>query len=79
MAEQTVPVRRTVALKLIKAGMDSRQVLARFGAERQALAVMDHPNIARVLDAGTTDMGRPTSSWSWSRACRSPGSAMSAG
>ena len=59
MAEQTQPVRRTVALKLIKAGMDSRQVLARFEAERQALALMDHPNIAKVLDAGTTDHGRP--------------------
>ena len=57
MAEQTQPVRRTVALKLIKAGMDSRQVLARFGAERQALALMDHPNIAKVFDAGTTDDG----------------------
>ena len=59
MAEQTQPVRRTVALKLIKAGMDSRQVLARFGAERQALALMDHPSIAKVFDAGTTDTGRP--------------------
>ena len=59
MAEQTQPVRRTVALKIIKAGMDSRQVLARFEAERQALALMDHPNIAKVLDAGTTDDGRP--------------------
>ena len=59
MAEQTQPVRRTIALKLIKAGMDSRQVLARFGAERQALALMDHPNIAKVLDAGTTEQGRP--------------------
>jgi eukaryotic-like serine/threonine-protein kinase len=59
MAEQTEPVRRTVALKLIKAGMDSRAVLARFEAERQALALMDHPNIARVLDAGTTPGGRP--------------------
>ena len=59
MAEQTQPVQRTVALKLIKAGMDSRQVLARFGAERQALALMDHPNIAKVFDAGTTDNGRP--------------------
>jgi serine/threonine protein kinase len=48
-----------VALKLIKAGMDSRQVLARFGAERQALALMDHPNIARVFDAGTTEQGLP--------------------
>jgi serine/threonine protein kinase len=54
MAQQTEPVKRLVALKLIKAGMDSRQVIARFEAERQALALMDHPNIARVLDAGTT-------------------------
>ena len=52
-------MRRTVALKLIKPGMDSRQVIARFEAERQALAIMDHPNIARVFDAGTTDAGRP--------------------
>jgi WD40 repeat protein/serine/threonine protein kinase/tetratricopeptide (TPR) repeat protein len=59
MAEQTRPVRRLVALKEIKAGMDTRQVLARFGAERQALALMDHPNIARVLDAGATETGRP--------------------
>jgi WD40 repeat protein len=59
MAEQTQPVRRMVALKVIKPGMDSRQVLARFGAERQALALMDHPNIAKVLDAGTTESGRP--------------------
>src|SRR5262249_30933226 len=56
---QTEPVRRLVALKLIKPGMDSRQVLARFEAERQALALMDHPNIAKVLDAGATDSGRP--------------------
>ena len=53
------PVRRKVALKVIKPGMDTRQVVARFEAERQALALMDHPNIARVLDAGTTDSGRP--------------------
>ena len=59
MAEQTAPVRRMVALKVIKPGMDSRQVLARFEAERQALALMDHPNIAKVLDAGTTEQGRP--------------------
>ncbi len=59
MAEQTQPVRRTVALKLIKTGMDSRQVLARFGAERQALALMDHLSIAKVFDAGTTDTSRP--------------------
>jgi serine/threonine protein kinase len=59
MAQQTEPVKRLVALKLIKAGMDSRQVIARFEAERQALALMDHANIARVLDAGTSDAGRP--------------------
>src|SRR3989475_4919735 len=59
MAQQTEPVKRLVAVKLIKAGMDSRQVIARFEAERQALALMEHPNIARVLDAGTTSAGRP--------------------
>ena len=59
MAEQTQPVQRKVALKVIKPGMDSRQVIARFEAERQALAMMDHPNIARVLDAGATESGRP--------------------
>ncbi|HOW71067.1 MAG TPA: serine/threonine-protein kinase [Phycisphaerae bacterium] len=59
MAEQTEPVQRRVALKIIKPGMDSRQVMARFDAERHALALMDHPNIARVLDAGTTQSGRP--------------------
>ncbi len=59
MAEQTVPLRRTVAVKIIKQGMDTRQVIARFEAERQALALMDHPNIAKVLDAGTTASGRP--------------------
>jgi eukaryotic-like serine/threonine-protein kinase len=59
MAEQTEPVRRRVALKLIKQGMDSGQVLARFEAERQALALMDHPHIAKVLDAGATAAGRP--------------------
>ncbi len=59
MAQQTEPVRRRVALKIIKAGMDSRQVIARFEAERQALAMMDHPNIARVFDGGTTEQGRP--------------------
>src|SRR5204863_7962707 len=59
MAEQEQPVRRRVALKLIKPGMDSAQVIARFEAERQALALMDHQNIARVLDAGTTAAGRP--------------------
>jgi len=58
-AEQREPVRRRVALKIIKLGMDTRQVVARFEAERQALALMDHPNIAKVLDAGATDTGRP--------------------
>ena len=59
MAEQTEPIRRRVALKIIKLGMDTRQVVARFEAERQALALMDHPNIAKVLDAGATETGRP--------------------
>src|SRR6516162_7719377 len=59
MAEQDQPVHRRVALKIIKPGMDSRQVVARFEAERQALAMMDHQNIAKVHDAGATDAGRP--------------------
>jgi Tol biopolymer transport system component/tetratricopeptide (TPR) repeat protein len=59
MAEQTEPISRKVALKIIKLGMDTRQVIARFEAERQALALMDHPNIAKVLDAGATETGRP--------------------
>src|ERR1043166_5950708 len=59
MAEQSVPVRRRVALKVIKLGMDTKQVIGRFEAERQALALMDHPNIAKVLDAGATETGRP--------------------
>jgi serine/threonine protein kinase/Flp pilus assembly protein TadD len=59
MAEQEQPVRRRVALKIIKLGMDTKSVIARFEAERQALALMDHPNIAKVLDAGATDTGRP--------------------
>ncbi|MFO0908066.1 MAG: tetratricopeptide repeat protein [Isosphaeraceae bacterium] len=58
-AEQTEPVRRTVALKLIRSGLDTRAVLSRFDTERQALAMMEHPNIARVLDGGTTESGRP--------------------
>src|SRR5512141_1537325 len=58
MAEQIEPVQRKVALKIIKAGMDTREVVARVEAERQALALMDHPNIARALDAGATDAGR---------------------
>jgi serine/threonine protein kinase len=59
MAEQSEPIRRKVALKIIKLGMDTRSVVARFEAERQALALMDHPNIAKVLDAGATETGRP--------------------
>ena len=59
MAEQEEPVRRRVALKIIKLGMDTKQVMARFEAERQALALMDHPNIAKVFDAGATETGRP--------------------
>jgi WD40 repeat protein/serine/threonine protein kinase len=59
LAEQTAPVRRRVALKVLKPGMDSRQILARFASERQALALLNHPNIAYVLDAGSTPQGRP--------------------
>jgi len=59
MAEQQEPIRRKVALKIIKLGMDTRQVIARFEAERQALALLDHPNIAKVFDGGATDTGRP--------------------
>ena len=71
VAEQEHPVRRKVALKVIKPGMDSREVIARFEAEREALTRMDHPHIAKVLDAGTTApatadiRGGPTLSWSW--------------
>ena len=79
MAEQEQPVRRRVALKIIKAGMDSAQVIARFEAERQALAMMDHQNIARVLDAGTTGESEDRKSTrlnsSHSRASRMPSSA----
>src|SRR5262249_11102590 len=59
VAEQEQPIKRRVALKVIKPGMDSRQVIARFEAERQALAMMDHPHIAKVLDGGATPEGRP--------------------
>jgi eukaryotic-like serine/threonine-protein kinase len=59
LAEQRQPVRRCVAIKLIKAGMDTREVVARFQSERQALALMEHPNIAKVFDAGATPQGRP--------------------
>jgi serine/threonine protein kinase len=58
-AEQCAPIQRTVALKLIKPGMDSQRVIARFESERQALAVMSHPNVAQVFDAGTSEQGRP--------------------
>ncbi len=64
MAEQTEPVSRRVALKIIKLGMDTRQVIARFEAERQALAMMDHPNIAKVFDA-PRQAASHSSSWSW--------------
>src|SRR5262249_3409604 len=60
LAEQTQPVRRKVALKVVKPGMDSKQVVARFEAERQALAIMDHANIAKVFDGGATASGRPS-------------------
>ena len=59
VASQREPIRRKVALKIIKPGMDTREVVTRFEAERQALALMDHPNIAKVFDAGATDAGRP--------------------
>src|SRR5580698_7669267 len=59
MAEQSAPVRRKVALKIIKPGMDTKSVIARFEAERQVLALMDHPNIAKIFDAGATESGRP--------------------
>src|SRR5436190_23975251 len=59
MAEQTQPLRRKVALKVLKPGMDTRQVVARFEAERLALAMMDHPNIAKIHDGGATPSGRP--------------------
>ena len=71
MAEQTAPVERRVALKIIKPGMDTRQVIARFEAERQALAMMDHPNIAKVLDAGTT--GEPSGNGNRTGASQPPG------
>jgi serine/threonine protein kinase len=59
VAEQEVPIRRRVALKILKPGLDTREVMARFEQERHALALMDHPNIAKVLDAGATELGRP--------------------
>ena len=77
VAEQERPIRRKVALKVIKPGMDSKAVIARFEAERQALAMMDHPNIAKVLDAGTTESRSTVSSpWNWCRGSRSPTTAI---
>ncbi|MGE3311235.1 MAG: protein kinase [Limisphaerales bacterium] len=70
LAQQDEPVKRRVALKVIKLGMDTRQVVARFEAERQALAMMDHPNIARVLDTGATDSGQPFFVMEWVRGTR---------
>jgi serine/threonine protein kinase len=75
MAEQHRPIRRKVALKIIKPGMDTAAVVARFEAERQALALMDHPNIAHVLDGGTTDSGLPFLLWNLSRVCPSQNTA----
>jgi serine/threonine protein kinase len=65
VADQEEPVRRRVALKVIKLGMDTKEVIARFEQERQALALMDHPNIAKVLDAGATASGRPFFVMEW--------------
>ncbi len=76
MAEQTEPIRRKVALKIIKLGMDTRQVIARFEAERQALALMDHPSIAKVLDAGATETGRPYFVMELVQVSRSPNTAI---
>ena len=59
LAQQTEPIKRKVALKLIKVGMDTKEVIARFESERQALAMMNHPNVAKIFDAGSTDTGRP--------------------
>lgn len=70
LAEQDQPIRRQVALKIIKPGMDSREVIARFEQERQALALMDHPNIAKVLEAGTTATGRPFFAMEWIKGTR---------
>ncbi len=77
MAEQEEPVRRRVALKIIKPGMDTKNVIARFEAERQALALMDHPHIAKVFDAGATESGRRILSWNWSGASGSRSTATS--
>jgi len=71
LAVQRQPLRRTVALKILKPGMDTRQVVARFEAERQALALMDHRTLPACSTAAQTASGRPYSSWNWSRACQS--------
>jgi len=78
-ADQVEPVRRRVALKVIKRGMDSEQVVARFEAERQALALMGHPAIAQVFDAGTTGDGRPYIAMEYIEACRSRSTAIGTG
>jgi hypothetical protein len=70
LAEQHEPIRRQVAIKVIKPGMDTRAVIAQFEAERQALALMDHPSIGRVTTPDRPTTAAPTSSWSMSRACR---------
>ena len=75
MAEQREPVRRKVALKILKPGMDTKHVIARFEAEEQALALMDHPNIAGSSMRAPPNQAAPTSSWNWSRAGRSPNTA----
>lgn len=79
LAEQTEPVRRRVALKVIKPGMDSKAVIAQFEAEKQVLALMDHSNVAKVFDAGTTEKGVPTLRWSTCRACPLPSTATGSG
>jgi len=75
LAEQTEPVKRKVALKLIKQGMDTKQVVARFEAERQALAMMDHPVIAKIYDVGATPRGRPYFAMEYVQVYRSPSTA----
>jgi len=77
MAEQEEPVRRRVALKIIKPGMDTKSVIARFEAERQALALMDHINIAKIFDAGATESGRPYFVMELVRGSKSQNTAMS--
>ena len=76
LAEQTYPIRRQVAIKIVKRGMDTAEFTERFESERQALALMDHPYIAKVFDAGATEVA-PTLSWSMSKASLSPNIAMS--